>query len=110
MLDKVRSSQTEILMINKNLASNLKKQRAELTDLQTKSSLNQTIIESILVQNLALEQTIQALLDDQGGPRQDTNLSVKAKRLTALSIVASNAIESNHLPSNSSVMSASTLH
>ena len=64
MLDKVRSSQTEILMINKNLASNLKKQRAELTDLQTKSSLNQTIIESILVQNLALEQTIQALLDD----------------------------------------------
>ena len=33
MLDKVRSSQTEILMINKNLASNLKKQRAELTDL-----------------------------------------------------------------------------
>ena len=25
MLDKVRSSQTEILMINKNLASNLKK-------------------------------------------------------------------------------------
>ena len=64
MLDKVRSSQTEILMINKNLASNLKKQRAELTDLQTKSSLNQTIIESILVQNIALEQTIQALLDD----------------------------------------------
>ena len=33
MLDKVRSSQTEILMINKNLASNLKKQRTELAEL-----------------------------------------------------------------------------
>ena len=63
------------------------------------------------MQNIASDQTIQALLDEEkGGARQDTNLSVKAKRLNALSIVASNAIDGNHLLSNSSVMSASTLH
>ena len=33
MLDKVRSSQTEVLMINKNLAANLKKQRFEVSEL-----------------------------------------------------------------------------
>lgn len=30
MLDKVRGSQSEILVINKNLAANLKKQRSEI--------------------------------------------------------------------------------
>ena len=33
MTDKVRTSQSEILMINKNLASNLKKQRGEIGEI-----------------------------------------------------------------------------
>ena len=33
LVEKVRSSQSEILMINKNLASNLKKQRTEIIEI-----------------------------------------------------------------------------
>ena len=40
LVEKVRSSQSEILMINKNLASNLKKQRTEISEIQGKSTLN----------------------------------------------------------------------
>ena len=116
MLDRVRSSQTEILMINKNLASNLKKQRSELTDLQTKCNLNQTIIESMLVQAISLEQTMQAHLDGCADAKPDTNISVKANRLQALSIVTSNAMneasnnQQQKQQNNTSVMSASSLH
>ena len=38
--EKVRSSQTEILMINKNLAGSLKRYKHELDELDRRSSLN----------------------------------------------------------------------
>ena len=63
MTEKVRTSQSEILMINKNLASNLKKQRGEIGEVQAKSTLNQTLIESLLVQAISMEQTMQFHLD-----------------------------------------------
>ena len=55
MLEKVRTSQTEILMINKNLAANLKKQRGEIAELLNKAALQNTIIESLLVQAVSVE-------------------------------------------------------
>ena len=63
MLEKVRSTQSEILMINKNLAANLKKQRTELSEVQNQSHLNLTIIESLLVQAVTLESAMQLHLD-----------------------------------------------
>ena len=49
MLEKVRTSQSEILMINKNLAANLKRQRGEVAELQNRAALTTTLIESLLV-------------------------------------------------------------
>ncbi len=58
MLEKVRNSQTEILMINKNLAGNLKRQRAEVTELKERANLSTTLIESLLIQAISVEKTI----------------------------------------------------
>ena len=63
MLEKVRTSQSEILMINKNLAASLKRQRGEIAELQNRGALSSTIIESLLVQAIALEQAMQIHLD-----------------------------------------------
>ena len=42
-------------MINKNLAANLKKQRAEVAELQNRAALSTTLLESLLVQAIAME-------------------------------------------------------
>lgn len=55
MLEKVRTSQAEILMINKNIASNLKRQRVEVFELKDRALLSTTLIESLLVQAIAAE-------------------------------------------------------
>jgi len=58
MLEKVRLSQTEILVINKNIASNLKRQRGEVTEIKERSLLTTSLIESLLSHAIAAEQTI----------------------------------------------------
>ena len=45
-------------MINKNLAANLKKQRTEVAELSNRASLSTTLIESLLVQAIAMEQAL----------------------------------------------------
>lgn len=55
MLSKVRASQAEVLMINNNIASNLKRQRADVYELQDRSSLSTTVLESLLEQAVAAE-------------------------------------------------------
>ena len=48
MLEKVRLSQTEILMINKNIAANLKRQRGDVMELKERSILTTSLIENLL--------------------------------------------------------------
>ena len=79
MLEKVRTSQSEILMINKNLASSLKRQRGEIAELQNRGALSSTIIESLLVQAIALEQAMQIHLDHCYG-NDTASISVKPSR------------------------------
>ena len=63
MLEKVRTSQAEILMINKNIASNLKRQRNEVFELKERANLSTTLMESLLVQAIAAEQMLQVHMD-----------------------------------------------
>ena len=79
MLEKVRASQAEILMINKNIASNLKRQRAEVFELKDRALLSTTLIESLLVQAIAAEQALQVHMDNYYG--QPTNLTLKASKM-----------------------------
>ena len=55
MLDKVRKSQQEILVINKNIASNLKRMRGDMVDVAKNSGVNQGMIASLLDQAIVME-------------------------------------------------------
>lgn len=100
LIDKVRSSQSEILMINKNLASNLKMQRSEIAEIQNKSSLNMTLIESLLVQAISMEQLLQYHLDHCMGADQGS-INIKPSMINIKS-------QDVQPPFNNSVMSSNT--
>ena len=63
MLDKVRKSQSEILVINKNIASNLKRMRCDMVDVAKNSGVNQGMIASLLDQAIIMEQVLQVHFD-----------------------------------------------
>ena len=63
MLDKVRKSQQEILVINKNIASNLKRMRADMLEVARNSGVNQNLIANLLDQAIIMEQVLQIHFD-----------------------------------------------
>ena len=64
MLEKVKRNQSEILLINRNIAANLKKLRQDQVDIGQTANVNQQLIVHMLDQAVAMEQTIQTHLNN----------------------------------------------
>lgn len=72
--DKMRESQTETFVINKNIAANQKRLKFDISEVKERSLISMNIIESLLEQAIAAEQIIQMHLDQCSKERANMTL------------------------------------
>ena len=75
MLEKVKKSQGELLLINRNIAGNLKKLRQEQVDIGQKANVNQQIIVHLIEQALAIESTLSQHMETNTASGRAKNLN-----------------------------------
>ena len=73
MLEKVKKSQAELLLINRNIAGNLKKLRQDQVDIGQKANVNQQLIVHLIDQALVMESTLSQHMETTNGKNQNLN-------------------------------------
>ena len=73
MLEKVKKSQAELLLINRNIAGNLKKLRQDQVDIGQKANVNQQLIVHLIDQALVMESTLSQHMETTTGKNKNLN-------------------------------------